>query len=333
MAHRIVTVTPAGRKRNLEILSAYLLKNRAHIQQHHFWVNTRNAEDIAYLEGLARDLPDFFKLVRREYYDPDRTNNSIWQYFQDYVEDDTIYIRLDDDICYIAPDAIPTLATFRAEHREPFLLYGNIVNNAICSYYQQERGLLPLSWGKVENVCMDRIGWNGKDFARKLHTLFLRDVREGNTARWKFPAKTLKDYRRFSINVICWFGQDMKQVKELSIPNLYAEPLAFPTDGHIINNEEVMLTEYLPFILKRPNMICGEALFGHFAYYTQRTYLEQVTGLLEEYRELIDPDYARSRRLRRPVLRVIKPLSAVCSPRAWRYLRRVVRERIAEYNA
>jgi hypothetical protein len=328
MTQRIVTVTPAGRKVYLEILAAYLLQNRKHIQEHRFWVNTTNEEDIAYLEALAREHPDFFKLVRREYYDADRPNHSIWQYFQDCTDDDTIYIRLDDDICYIAPDAIPSLAAFRVAHREPFLVYGNIVNNAICSYYQQERGLLPLSWGKVEHECMGPVGWGSKVFAQRLHVLFLKDIRRGNTARWKFPPKTLDDYRRFSINVICWFGHDMKQVRELSVPDLSVQPLAFPPDGHSINNEEVMLSEYLPFSFGRANMICGDALFGHFAYYPQRAYLEQMTTLLEEYRELIDPQFARSQRLRRPVQRIVKPLSAVRSPRAWKFLRRVTHERL-----
>lgn len=330
MAYKVVTVTPAGRKPYLEILAAYLLQNRAYIREHHFWVNTNRQEDIAYLEALAQHYPDFFKLNRRAFYDEARPNNSIWQYFQDYTDDETIYIRLDDDICYIAPDAIPTLAAYRAAHPEPFLVLGNIVNNAICSYYQQQRGLLPYSWGTVERVCMSRVGWDSKLFAQRLHTLFLQDIRRGNTARWKFPPQPLDDYCRFSINVICWAGRDMAQVPERFIQNLYVAPLTHPLNGGEIANEEVALTEYLPAQLGRPNVICGDALFGHFAYYPQRAYLEGLTTLLDDYHDLADPEFAHTHRLERRVERVVKPLRIVRSPRAWKFLRRITRERFAK---
>lgn len=328
MDYRVVTVTPAGRKAYLEILAAYLLKYRAQIDEHHFWVNTDNAEDIAYLEGLAQQYPDFFKLDRCSYYDASRPNNSIWQYFRSCVDEDTIYIRLDDDICYIAPDALESLAAFRAAHREPFLILGNIVNNAICSYFQQQRGFLPRSWGVVQRVCMDGVGWDSKRFAQRIHTLFLRDIKKGQTAQWEFSPKELDAFDRFSINVICWFGKDMKQVEELAIENLYVNRIPHLIGDYEISNEEEMLTMYLPAKFGRPNVICGDAVFGHFAYYPQRAYLEGLTTLLEEYHDLIDPEFAREGRMMRPVQKVVKPLTAVRSPRAWKFLRRMVKQRV-----
>jgi len=329
MPQKIVTVTPAGRKRYLEILTPYLLQNRAHIAEHHFWVNTTDAADIAYIESLAASQPDFFKLKRRAVFDNDRQCDSIWQYFQDYTDADTIYIRLDDDICYIAPDAIPTLAAFRAAHREPFLIYGNIVNNAICSYYQQQRGFLPRAWGRVGNECMDAVGWNSKRFAQRLHEKFLADIRQGTMARWKFPPQTLDDYRRFSINVICWYGHDLRDVPELSIVNLYVQRLTHPTRGTEVYDEESMLSEYLPAKFQRPNRICGDALFGHFAFYPQRRYLETMTTLRDEYRQLVYPQSGLAFEMRRRLQRAVKPLNALLSPYAWAWARRRVKDRFA----
>lgn len=329
MTHKLVTVTPAGRQPYLEILVPYILQNRSHIAEHHFWVNTTHRADIAYIESLAQQQPDFFKLKYREVFDNTRQCDSIWQYFQDYVEDDTIYIRLDDDICYIAPDAIPTLVAYRAAHREPFVVYGNIINNALCSYYQQQRGFLPMSWGKVEKECMDKVGWNGKQFARQLHEKFLGDVRNGTMARWKFPAQAIEDYTRFSINVICWYGHDLKQAPELSILNLHVERLSHPISGKEISDEESMLTEYLPAKYRRPNVICGDALFGHFAFYPQRRYLETMTPLLDDYRELVLAANGSSNQVVRRVKRLVKPLNAFTSPHAWQYLGRYLKKTLA----
>ena len=42
------------------------------------------------------------------------------------------YARFDDDICYMTDDALANLRRFREENTEPFLVLGNIVNNAVC---------------------------------------------------------------------------------------------------------------------------------------------------------------------------------------------------------
>jgi hypothetical protein len=322
MRGRVVTVTPAGRKRNIEILSAYLLQNRAHVDEHHFWVNTNDASDRAYLESLAQQYPDFFKLDYREVFDQTLLFESIWQYFQGCTEDGTLYIRLDDDICYIAPDALPNLVSFRRRHPEAFLVYGNIINNAICSYYQQANGVIPKSWGIVGRECMDPIGWDGKRFAQRLHELFLRDIHTGKTERWKYAPQTLSDYPRFSINVISWFGQDMRKSPALTRQYIREAQLVNPVDGRLIENEECMVSQYLPAIFRRPNVICGDALFGHFAYYPQRRYLEGVTTLLDEYRDLAYPQHGVAHKVQRRVERAVKPIRCVANGPAWKFLKR-----------
>ena len=323
---RVVTVTPAGRKPYLEILAHYLLQNRAHIAEHHFWVNTTTASDIAYLESLATAHPDFFKLVRRPVFDNTQIHLSIWHYFQDYVLDDTIYIRLDDDICYIAPNAIPNIVAFRTAHRAPFLILGNIVNNAICSYYQQQRGKLPLQWGLVGNTCMDRVGWMDRRFAQRLHAKFLDDLYAQDVASWKMPSQSLGDYRRFSINAICWFGHDMRQVSELTIPNLDTQRVKHPLTGAEMYDEEAMLTEYLPAKMQRANLLCGDAVFGHFAYYPQRHYLETATPFLQEYRALCFPE-TRDSVSARKLKRALKPFNILTSPYTRAYIGKRLRKR------
>jgi hypothetical protein len=161
-----------------------------------------------------------------------------------------------------------------------------------------------------------------KRFAERLHTLFLRDIRGGTCARWKFPAETLADYRRFSINVICWFGRDMRGVPELAIRNLFVSRVLHPIHGEEVFDEESMLSEYLPAQTRRPNVICGDALFSHFAFHPQRRYLERVTALLEDYRELIIPGRTPQGALHRRVRRASKMLASLGSLTAWSFLLR-----------
>ena len=284
--YRVVSVTPAGRERYLRILVPYLLQNRDIISEHHFWLNTVNPGDISFIEGLHQEYPDFFKINRKELFKKAAPNECIWQYFIDYTDEGTLYLRFDDDICFIAPGAVKALVERRLAQPEPFLVYGNIINNAICSHIQQKRGMIPVRWGRVLDECMDPNGWDNPRFAERLHNRFLSDIRKGQMNKWLFEDRFVYDYRRFSVNVISWFGRDMKQVPELTCRDLKESGIINPATGNPVDIEEILISEIIPRRLSRPCSICGEALFAHFAFYTQRNYLEKATTLLERYHSL-----------------------------------------------
>jgi hypothetical protein len=315
---KVISVTPAGRRQYLEILVPYLLRNRDYLAEHHFWLNTNNRRDIEYITALARQYPEFFKIKRREVFKS--YTESIWQYFQDCGDEDTIYVRLDDDICFIAPDAIPNFIDYRIHHPEPFLIYGNIVNNAICTHIHQAQGLIPNQKRKVGYSCMDPVGWGSGHFAAIVHRCFLADAWNGRVDQWKFDSRIIDDCRRFSINVICWFGKDIKQVEELSIKNLNEANIRHPITGKKVFDEESLLTEYLPTKFNRPNTICGDALFSHFAFYTQRPFLEGATVLLDQYGDVLTGRDSSSRRAMLAIKGFFKPMTLIISVFAWRYL-------------
>jgi hypothetical protein len=271
---RLVTVTPAGRRPYLEILANYLLRHRDVISEHRWWLNTRNPEDVSYIYRLTDRYPDFFKIVAKPVRPGDKVGYAIWQYMSDCIEADTVYLRLDDDICYIDDGAITAMRDHRLANPEPFLVLGNIVNNAVCTHFQQQAGNLPKSWGLVANDCMDARGWASGAFARRLHRRFLKDLVQGREEHWKNAAFPFEGVTRFSVNAICWFGHDFREIAELGACNV---------------DEEPFMTAVLPARFNRPNAICAEALFGHYAFFTQRAYLETTSPeILARYRRLAE---------------------------------------------
>jgi hypothetical protein len=270
-----VTVTPAGRRQYLEILANYLLRRRDVIAEHRWWLNTRVPADVAYIYRLADRYPDFFKVETKPVGPTDRIGYTIWQYMCDCTESDTIYLRLDDDIVYMTDDAITRMRDARLANPEPFLILGNIVNNAVCSHFHQQAGLLPTKWGAVANDCMDPLGWKSGAFARRVHRRFLKDIAAGRETWWRKAALPIDGTARFSINAICWRGEDFRGVPEV--------------DGRLEADEEPFLTAVLPGRLGRPNVVCPEALFGHYAFFTQRKYLEQTSPeILARYRRIAE---------------------------------------------
>lgn len=267
MSYKVVSVTPAGRKPYLEILSAYLLKNRNLINEHHFWINTLNQEDIDYLQRLHKQHPSFFKLVFPSI--KVNGNQSIYHFFKTYTDPNTIYVRFDDDICWIADDAVGELINCRVENPGPFLIFANIINNAICTHLHQRFGAVSLDVGPCTYNATCPIGWGSPMAAEVFHQSFFNQVHSDYLLnKYKFDKWILWEYGRFSINCFAWFGSDMAKF-----------------DGSVGTDEEMFLSSEYPMKTLRPNMICGKSLVSHFAFHTQRRYLETQTQMLQAYQE------------------------------------------------
>jgi hypothetical protein len=269
---RVISVTPAGRKRYLEVLVPYLLRHRHVIDEHHWWLNTRNEGDRDYVLSLCRQYPDFFRVHDRPVNDALGRHGSIWGFWRHAVERDAVYLRFDDDICYMADGAVEALLRHRLSRRQPLFVLGNIVNNAVCGHFHQQAGLIPPAWGRIGLDCLDRRGWEDPALTRRLHRLFLADIVRGRVESWKRAPMPFDGVSRFSINAMSWFGRDLADLPELAVD---ATP------------EEFFLTSILPRRLNRPNEICGDALFGHFAFFPQRDMVERLAPeLLAGYRKI-----------------------------------------------
>lgn len=259
-----IVVTPAGRTRYLEILHACLAKQTDAFDQWLLLVNTTDPRDIGYCERLAARNPDWIDTRYAEGSEPARGNLNIHKFLNQFCRDpETTYLRLDDDIAYLAPGFVERIFAFRESHPEPFLVYGNIVNNAIVSWLHQKFGNFAYE-AHSGYECTDRVGWGHPPFAQELHEAFLRDPAD---PKWEFKKWVATEYERVSVNAVSWFGKDLaeKPVEE---------------------DEELWLAVVRPKELKRPNVVCGTAVCVHFAFHTQRDHLEKTTDLLERYKAL-----------------------------------------------
>jgi hypothetical protein len=265
--YKVVAVTPAGRQRYLEILAPYIINNEL-VDEWRLWVNTADQQDLRYIHALEFHSRKTHGKIKLEIGNPaipiiqERIGYSIYQYFRNCCDTNTIYIRFDDDICYVAPPAIHNLLISRMHHCESFLVFANINNNAIISHLQQRFRRFDCNKIITYN-CTDEIGWNNGQFAESLHREFLDRDRP-----WYMPDWELNIYERFSINCFAFFGRD------------------FASFGGIVDpNEECWLTIDKPRELQRPNLVCGDSIVSHYAFYTQRPYLD-TTDILDKYRQL-----------------------------------------------
>jgi len=261
--HKIIVVTPSGRKKTQEILLSYILKNRNIIDEYRIWLNTTNAEDVEWLKEISKKH-EFITIDSR----PKKNGNANINQYYDKTTEDNIYIRLDDDIIYLHDSFFTELIEFRINNPQYFLILGNIINNGICSYIHQTRYAFKtkeiLTYGCTNNL------WENGKIAHIIHSAFLNSLNNNlyNYHKYIFQNWVLKYYERFSINAICWFGKDIQRL----------------TKGKIVGDEEEFLSTIVTSKNKIYNCICGKALCSHYSYCTQKDFLDK-TDILKKYHD------------------------------------------------
>lgn len=273
--YKVVVVTPAGRKRYMEILLPYILKEKGVVDEYQIWINTNNEEDIAFFKDLEIKYKKLIKLdytvynEKHEKYD----NLKIYKFFKNCIDAKTVYLRLDDDIVYLEDNYIEKMVRFRIQNKEPFLVYGNIFNNAVIDSIMQKNGYYP-DIEQINYDCLDRIGWEDPESAEKKHRFLLNNyILQNKSFKRAFDTWILKDYERVSINSICWLGDTFKEF-----------------EGIVDRDEENWLSVIKPQQIGKPNVINGSAFCIHFSFFTQRDLLDR-TDILQKYKQISEKKF------------------------------------------
>ena len=263
-----IIVTPAGRKRYLELLHSNLHKCKDEFDKWVIWVNTTNDEDIKYIEELS----DQYEYIEAQYLDKDIDPNgshlgSLFEFYKTCVDVESVYLKMDDDIVYIHKESIRNLFDFRIKNDKYFLVSGNILNNSIITHIYQKNNILT-HLPQVNYDCLDENGWRNPNFSFSLHNYFFDKYSQNKTEDFFIGNWELKNFERFSINVVSWMGKDFKEF-----------------NGEVGPADELWLSEDKPKELNRTNIIFGNGLFNHYSFAPQREFLDS-TNILEKYNKI-----------------------------------------------
>lgn len=257
---RRIIVTPAGRRDFLKILYNNLLKYRDQFDEWVLWANTENKKDLAYIEYLAT-TNDFISCKKLDV--KFAGNFSISSFFKYCQDESAVYLRLDDDICFIDSQALNNIFTFRLNNPNPFVVVGNIVNNAVINHIHQKAGRYDTSYGTNSYDALEYLKTDTSSLAVQTHKFFIEKIKSNSitdiyfTDPWIFV-----NYERVSINAISWFGYDFAAFN--GTPDF---------TGQEDEDEEEFLSCTMPKRLNRPNEVCGTAVFAHFSFNKQLEFL------------------------------------------------------------
>lgn len=287
--YKIVIVTPAGREKYLSFFKKYIYAEMdlGIVDGWQLWQNTTKQSDIDYLAGMEAENPKVKRFYIKDIV-PNAPEFSMadagrtCEFFKNAWDDDTIYIRFDDDIVWYEPGAIEKIAIARIEHPFELFIYPNIINSTICTSWHQASGALGTEAGSVKQqkdhpedpmwAYLDEFNYSDNKLIDLIHETFKKNYEAGTIGKYYLPSRRLNDYQHFSICSVAWWGKDKID----------------PT-GHA---EEPWVSWEEPERLKRPNYFLGNALMVHYSYHTQRHYLEGCVPEKLEFYKLIAEKHA-----------------------------------------
>ncbi|MCC6982017.1 MAG: hypothetical protein IT535_01990 [Bauldia sp.] len=259
-------VTPAGRRKYLELLRHYVLGS-PEVAEWQLWDNCRNEEDRAYLHALAASDP---RCRLKQLPGADGGWGVIGEFFRFCDDPDALYLRLDDDIVFLEPGFFPKFIARANEERGKALWFSPLViNNAICTWLLKFFSRVLID-GPVTCQAMCPYSWAYPALPEALHPVFIEAVRNRRLDDFRVADHEVR-LSRFSINAYGFFGAD-----RVSLGERFIAP-----DG----NEEEWLSAVLPAMVGRPGRIFGGLIAAHFSFYTQERDL-LLTDILEDYYRL-----------------------------------------------
>ena len=305
--YKIVAITPSGRKHYLEILHSYIVKNKHLLDRWDLWINTQDEQDLDYINKLSSE-DSFINLVYPSWpYEKDCPNLSLAPFWSKAVDDDTIYIRFDDDVVFIDDNTIENLIKFRIENENHLFVYPFIINNPFYSKNLQEREVIGSQWGTIRTYrdfslhgLNDPVALTNPEFTRHLHESFIESYYRKDYSKfmcedkivWEIgetvykygtneTTETLSDGGpQVSINCICWFGSVMKKITPIN--NCYFEGDDFQTE---LTDEEAYLTIVKTRDLNMPSCTAPNTLVVHFLFGPQRK-KDEMYDILEKYKSI-----------------------------------------------
>ena len=273
--YKIKAYIPAGRRQYMELLMPQLYK-LDYIDEIMILKNTSVPEDCEFIDNTLKECK------KVHLYTMENASNE-WKYrvqiigkfYQYMCDEDTIYIKFDDDLVYIHKDAIKTLLDYRIDNPQYFVVYPLIINNAYCLWRLAKNGKCDIN-EKANNQsayhgASDDYLYHDGEAANKLHMWFIENyLSKDKVSELYINNEEIVDSRA-SINCIAWFGKDMKDACKYM---------------YLFDDEEYISRAW-PNKTKRKNALVGNAVVAHFAFTPQREKINEKE-LLEEYKKYID---------------------------------------------
>lgn len=288
-----------GREANLEILLPYIegaLFNNA-VDNYWFIDMTRKRSDHELIKKESARLNELFPGRVHLYNSEERAKiiddpekiaevSSDWSVFYKFLlkfKDNDIIAKCDDDTYFIDIATLAAAFELRWNNKKPFLMHANAINNGVCAYHQNKKGI----WKDQETKTYPPGGLSGPLFAHpevacSHHKKFTQDMIANPANIDKYKLKdNIQFCNRVSINFIFMLGKDRKALSKITRQDEYDTSVKIPQQQN------------------RPNMLIGDFIMAHHTYGNQEPTMEKLKT---------DQGYKKLKNKLKPATTKVEPL-------------------------
>lgn len=262
---KVVVVCPVGREFHLKTLFNYLIKSKHIVDEVQLWKCTKKPFDQYIINNFTDKHAPWCKSIEKPDFDGWQKHiSNLSAFYEDCIDENTIYIKMDDDICWIHPDCIEsmckTLLLLSNQTANP-LVSANVINASHTHQYYASRNFIPPSFAG------DFSYYEKGELAGFLHYITTSLIKAKHED--VFPIQRIFKHDKYvSINMIAWNGDTMKQLI----------PFGTHDEGYL--NKEGKRK------INAKWYVDGNAVCAHFAYRPSAKYLSQCTKFLDIYHQL-----------------------------------------------
>ena len=223
-------------------------------------INTRKSSDIAFIDEYLTKDSKFKKIVIPE--SMIGKADAYYYMFSLLTDEDTIYIKLDDDLIWFSENFFEDLVKYRVENPKYYTIYPFVVNNPLCNYLGK---FFPEFTNQSD--CMFKT-WKDPKYSYFLLSAFAKNAIDIPPFYFPFDDSSVFPRPEIgfpicpSINCICFFGKDCKDGKWSERMKVFGGDEGYITRG-IFND----------YGRERKHVVYSKAVCVHYAFFTQRDFL------------------------------------------------------------
>lgn len=254
---KVKLVVAYGRRQFFRALLPYILRELNVFDEIILWKNTKNSLDLKFLDDVLnvlkqKGLSDKFKPIN-----PDKPNgkgSGVFPVYRKLNDQDTLYIKIDDDVVWVTPNGFESLIKFALENEHNYAVFSaNVINSGPPDVLHQRKGASasgPILF-KESNPYDKLLSSAG---AAQVHESLQKSVENGTTDKYIVNHVYLNN-PRWSINCIAFFGYlfNNKDYSKLEL------------------DDERYISRHLSKSKNKSSAISGESLMAHYSFDDQRT--------------------------------------------------------------
>jgi hypothetical protein len=272
-----------GREKNMRILHSYIELALEHniIDEYHMFDFSKDINNHDFIMSEYTRLNSIFNnhIFLHNYNEnilfknnsKAKTNwNPFYKIISTWDENDVV-IKCDDDILFLDIFSLQNSIRNRIEDKISFVIHSNCINNGVCAYYQSnlffklKEHINKYPTGGILGILFEK-----PEIAYAMHTQFFNDILLNLENLNKYIIDDVYINIRISINFILINGIDLKYL------------------GDVEQDDEYMLSSFIPEKLCRPNKIKGDLITSHLSYSFQEKIILNRDDILNNYKRVRD---------------------------------------------